>query len=141
MTVDSMVWLIKGSPWRAPRRALGHAVAEHGIRVAVVEPGAFRTDFLDDRSITITQNRIAAYDAPSGAVVERLKAMSGRQLGNPALGARAIVAALADDAPLHLVLGPDALERAKIHTHRLLAEIEANQAISRSTDFLGDARG
>lgn len=107
-----------------------------GIKVSIVEPGAFRTDFLADTSIKYTENKISAYESTSGAVVARLNDYAGRQLGNPEIAAKAMVdlAHLANP-PLHLLLGSDAVDRTKAMLKDFIAEIDQWENVSRSTDF------
>lgn len=76
-----------------------------GIKVLIVEPGPFRTDW-SGRSIQQSETRIADYDGTAGKRREQTAANSGKQAGDPVRGAEAIVAAvMADETPLRLVLG------------------------------------
>lgn len=84
--------------------------------MTLVELGAFRTDFLTDHSSSISnsQTRIADYLPTSGRVVQHLADIKGKQLGDPDLGAQAIVKVVeAENPPLHLVIGVNALERTR----------------------------
>ncbi len=88
--------------------ALALEVDPFGIRVLIVEPGAFRTDFLG-RSMRIAANHLPIYDATAGSMRTLSKVMSGNQPGDPALAAGVILAAVDDrNAPLRLPLGQDA---------------------------------
>jgi NAD(P)-dependent dehydrogenase (short-subunit alcohol dehydrogenase family) len=116
-------------------QSLAREVGPLGIRVTLVEPGAFRTDFLSEHSIRHTSGGIADYDATAGATRRRLAANAGRQAGDPARGAAAIIAAVESASPpLHLVLGPDAIRR----THEMLdafaADLAAWEAVGLGTD-------
>jgi short-subunit dehydrogenase len=89
---------------------LAGELAPMGIRVTVLEPGGMRTDFAG-RSMVTAADPISDYESgPVGAVRRRRAESSGRQRGDPAKVASAIVAA-ADraDTPLRLVLTSDAL--------------------------------
>ena len=113
-----------------------------GIHVTVVEPGGFRTDFLSERSIRRTSANIDAYSATSGEMVRRLSQRDGKQIGNPAMGAKAILQAIDSPAPpLHLLLGSDALGRARSKLGEITEEIDKWEALTLSTDFAQAAKG
>lgn len=81
-----------------------------GIKVLIVEPGPFRTDW-SGRSLLESATRIADYDPTAGQRRTASRANSGKQKGDPVRGAEAIIqAVLAENAPLRLVLGKPALE-------------------------------
>ena len=122
--------------------SLSQEVGPLGLRVIVVEPGAFRTDFLTPESIRHATGSIAAYDETSGRTVRYLDALSGKQLGDPRLGALAMIEAVESaDPPRHLLLGSDALGRARTRLQQLADEYDHWQAVSLGTDFIGgDAR-
>lgn len=115
---------------------LAQEVAPLGIKVTAVAPGAFRTDFLSAHSI---RRSAAADDAYASSVRSRLAAldgMAGRQLGDPDLAAQAIIAAVhADAPPLHLLLGSDAVRRAREKLDAVIEEIDRWEELSLSTDF------
>lgn len=117
-------------------QALAQEVEPLGIKVTLVEPGAFRTDFLSDHSIVNSQTRIADYQPTSGKAVQYLADIAGKQLGNPDLGAQAIIKAIAaENPPLHLVLGSDALQRTRANIQSLTTTLNAWEEVSKSTDF------
>ena len=116
--------------------SLSQEIAPLGLKVMVVEPGAFRTDFLSGNSIQHTARTIGAYDATSGQAVRKLNAMDGTQAGDPKLGAQAIIQAVeSPEPPLHLLLGSDALGRARSRIKDLTAMFDQWESVSRSTDF------
>ena len=116
--------------------SLSQEVAPLGLKVMVVEPGAFRTDFLSGKSIQHTARTIEAYDGTSGQVVRKLAAMDGSQAGDPKLGAQAIIQAVeSPEPPLHLLLGSDALGRARSRIKELTATFDQWEQVSLSTDF------
>jgi NAD(P)-dependent dehydrogenase (short-subunit alcohol dehydrogenase family) len=79
-----------------------------GIQVITVEPGSFRTDWAG-RSMTRVGRSIPDYDEVFNPIRERRNAMDGHQLGDPAKGAKAVMAILAEaDPPGHFLLGADA---------------------------------
>ncbi|ESQ86059.1 hypothetical protein AEAC466_02405 [Asticcacaulis sp. AC466] len=115
--------------------SFGKEVAPLGIRVTNVEPGGFRTDWAG-RSMTRTPRSIADYDAVMDAIRERRQAYHGHQVGDPVKLGQAIVDLIANpDPPAHLLLGSDALRLVREKLHGLLAEIEANEPITLSTDY------
>jgi NAD(P)-dependent dehydrogenase (short-subunit alcohol dehydrogenase family) len=113
-----------------------HAEAAHlGIRVTLVEPGPFRTDF-QGRSMTIPRHTIDAYAETAGARRKQLKASSGNQPGDPARAADAIIEAVeSEDPPLHLVLGKVALDRAREALTRRLAIFDKWEAVTLGADY------
>ncbi len=117
-------------------QALVQEVKPLGIKVTIIEPGTFRTDFLADSSIRTAKSKIDSYSASSGELVKRFEDLNGKQLGDPALGAKAIVdVAYSASPPLHLILGSDALERVRGMLSNLKEEIDKWEKISVSTDF------
>ena len=116
--------------------ALAQEVAPLGIKVTLVEPGAFRTEFLSAESVRRSGVRTEDYDQTAGKNIEHLATIAGRQAGDPERGAKAILAAVyADRPPLHLVLGSDALRRTREKLRTLSAELDAWQELSTSTDY------
>ncbi|TDD63792.1 SDR family NAD(P)-dependent oxidoreductase [Jiangella aurantiaca] len=114
--------------------ALAAEVAPFGIRVLVVEPGAFRTG-LHGAAMRIT-TPIAAYDAVVGPIRAMQAGFDGTQPGDPAKAAAAIRAALdADEPPLRLPLGNDAADAVAESLDRLRAEFLAWEPVARSTDL------
>jgi NAD(P)-dependent dehydrogenase (short-subunit alcohol dehydrogenase family) len=117
-------------------QALAREVAPLGIRVTLVEPSAFRTDFLSEHSIRRTATRLQDYAATAGAAHERLAAMAGKQPGDPARAAAGIIQAVdSPNPPLHLVLGSDAYHRTRQMLDTFSAELEAWKAISVGADY------
>ncbi len=116
--------------------ALAQEVRPLGIKITLVEPGAFRTEFLSSDSIRRSKDRIEEYDQTAGKNLEYLATIAGQQAGDPERGAKAILAAVgAEPPPLHLVLGSDALRRTREKLHALSAELDTWQHLSASTDY------
>lgn len=114
--------------------ALGQEVATLGIHVTAVAPGSFRTDWAG-RSMVRTPRSIADYDALFDPIRDARQAKSGRQLGDPAKAAQAMLALIdAPAPPAHLLLGSDALGLVRDKLDRLTTDIAAWEAVSRSTD-------
>lgn len=116
--------------------ALALEVAPLGIKITAVAPGAFRTDFLSEHSIRRSDQEDAAYAATIGTSQSAFKAGHGRQAGDPVAAARAISEAVASASPpLHLLLGSDALHRARVKLDSVASEMDSWQVLTRSTDF------
>ncbi|MGP8296849.1 oxidoreductase [Streptomyces inhibens] len=114
--------------------ALAAEVAHLGIRVTIVEPGSFRTDF-GGRSLRWGEpmEDYAELIAPARKALE---ASHGTQSGDPYRGAEAIIAAVGlDDPPLRLPLGADAFGWIRAHLRSRLEELDAVEAIGADTAF------
>lgn len=106
-----------------------------GIRVTLVEPGPFRTDF-QGRSMTIPKQSIDAYAATAGARRTQLRERLGKEPGDPQRAADAIMnIAGSDDPPLHLALGRMAVDRARDTLRAHLQSIDNWEALSLSADY------
>lgn len=116
--------------------SLAQEVAPFGIRITAVAPGAFRTDFLSAHSIRKSATEDAAYATSVGRSAAAFDAMAGKQIGDPDRAAQAILAAVkADTPPLHLLLGSDALRRAREKLDAVIDEIDRWEDVTLSTDF------
>ncbi|MDF7812259.1 oxidoreductase [Hymenobacter sp. YC55] len=114
---------------------LAQDVASFGIKVTVVAPGAFRTNFLTPESLSLPQQPIAAYETVR-ASHEKYLAMNGAQIGDPEKAAAAIIQVTSEaNPPLHLLLGPDAYRRATQKLETFGREMQAWQALTVSTEF------
>lgn len=116
--------------------ALAQEVRPLGIWVTIVEPGYFRTDFLDASSLDTEANVIADYDATVGAVRARASDINHAQPGDPVKAAAAIVdIASAAEPPVHLLLGTDCVAAAEAKIADLQPDIDAWRTLSTSTDL------
>ncbi len=116
-------------------QALAIEAAPHGIRVTLVEPGPFRTDWAG-RSIRIVKSPMAAYAGTFGVRLAQLQAGSGKQAGDPVRAADAIIkVAESPNPPLHLLLGRPGLERVRAHLRELQRTIDEWEAVTLSADF------
>ena len=107
-----------------------------GIHATVVEPGYFRTDFLDASSLTVAPDVIADYDASSGAVRRIAAQMNHNQPGDPKKLAQAmVVLADAPNPPLRLPLGTDTLAAIAKKNAYVTQETATWKTLSASTDF------
>lgn len=109
-------------------------MAPFGVHVTTLCPGSFRTDWAG-RSMTRTERSIADYDALFDPIRTARQEKSGKQLGDPAKLAEAVLALVAsDNPPPQLLLGSDALGLVFARVERLQQEIEAWKALTVSTD-------
>jgi NAD(P)-dependent dehydrogenase (short-subunit alcohol dehydrogenase family) len=116
--------------------SLDKEVRPLGIMVMTVEPGAFRTNFL--RAVAQPAATIDAY-ADVAARRQRDIAGHGQQVGDPARGAAAIIAAVdRPDTPRLLILGPDALTRFRDAMKELTDDADAWEDLTLSTSFPSD---
>ncbi|WP_328606942.1 oxidoreductase [Amycolatopsis sp. NBC_00345] len=114
---------------------LAKEVSGFGVRVTIIEPGSFRTDWAG-RSMVRSDRSIEDYDELFEPIRAARQAASGNQLGNPAKAAEAVLKVIdAEKPPVHLVLGSDALRLVGNGRAAVTAEIEAWDELSRSTDF------
>ncbi|NYZ14962.1 oxidoreductase [Azospirillum sp. RWY-5-1] len=114
---------------------LAKEVAGLGIKVTAVAPGSFRTDWAG-RSMVRSDRSIADYDALFDPIRKARQDKNGRQAGDPAKAAQALLAIVeAENPPVHLLLGSDALALVRQKIDALTAEIAAWEDLSRSTDF------
>ncbi|WP_262908234.1 SDR family oxidoreductase [Epilithonimonas sp. JDS] len=110
-------------------------VKEFGVKVTVLAPGAFRTEFLKENSLVFAENKIDGYDSIR-ASHQKYAAMNETQAGDPDKLAQVVIA-LAENPnpPVRLYLGTDAYNRAKDKIELLSQELENNRDISYYTDF------
>lgn len=114
--------------------ALAAELRVFGAKVTIVQPGPFRTDFIS-RSMRRAPAEDSAYGASVGKFGAFLDSVNGRQPGDPALAARAILKAVdAERPPARLVLGKYALEKARRVARQREAELAAWEAESLSAD-------
>jgi NAD(P)-dependent dehydrogenase (short-subunit alcohol dehydrogenase family) len=116
--------------------ALSVELAPLGVHVTVVEPGYFRTDFLDQRSLLHTERVLDDYEATVGSLRGRVGEMNHAQPGDPAKLAKAmLVLADAKQPPLRLALGSDTVQAIEEKNAFVASELAAFRELSLSTDF------
>jgi NAD(P)-dependent dehydrogenase (short-subunit alcohol dehydrogenase family) len=114
---------------------LAKEVASFGVKVTVVEPGGFRTDWAG-RSMVRVERSIHDYDELIDPLRAAELAGSGHQLGDPRKAAEAILTILdVPTPPVHLLLGSDALRLVGAGRAAVDADIATWESLSRSTDF------
>jgi len=115
-------------------RVLAVEAASFGVKVMVVEPSGFATDWAGS-SMTV-HDIPAAYDVTVGAVHRQMRANSAGMAGDPARAAEIIVQAVKrDNPPSHLLVGVNAVEMALAYSRRQIDEATTWQAVSRSADY------
>ncbi|MGO4578100.1 oxidoreductase [Cupriavidus sp. 2TAF22] len=121
--------------------ALRVELAPLGIHATVVEPGFFRTDFLESSSMVPTASRIDAYEQTVGAMRTMMAAANHKQPGDPRKLSTAILQ-LADSAepPLRLPLGSDTVAKIREINQSVEAELAQWEEVAMSTDH-DDVRG
>ena len=116
---------------------LAEDVKAFGIKVTVVAPGAFRTNFLTPESLILPENPTGDYEEVREAHARYLK-MDGAQVGDPEKAAAAMISLVSmPNPPIHLLLGNDALTRATGKLAAFTSEIQTWKAITISTDLDG----
>ena len=120
----------------AVTEVLREEVATLGVNVMAVEPGAFRTraysGFADEPVTEAVGDYRPLLESVRAAMVEQ----DGRQPGDPRRGARAVLDAMAQQPPPHrLVLGSAGFDEVIATFEKTLANLRANETLSRSADF------
>ena len=112
---------------------LAEEVAPFGIRCLIVEPGAFRTDLFASGGPVLSQ-AMTEYAGTVGPTREYVASNDGKQPGDPRKAAAAVAAALdADETPLRLVLGADAIANIRGRRARVGDELSRWEAAGRDT--------
>ena len=122
----------------AVTEVLREEVATLGVNVMAVEPGAFRTraysGFADEPVTEAVGDYRPLLESVRAAMVEQ----DGRQPGDPRRGARAVLDAMAQQPPPHrLMLGGAGFDEVNATFEKTLADLRANETLSRSADFTG----
>ena len=114
--------------------ALAQEVAPFGIKVTILAPGTFRTNFMNEDTLNVAKNKIDAYNLD--AQVEQFTRFDGKQLGNPKKLAEVELKLVEmSNPPLHLPLGSDSYNAILEVRKNEKEEMEQWKALSLSTDF------
>jgi NAD(P)-dependent dehydrogenase (short-subunit alcohol dehydrogenase family) len=115
--------------------ALAQEVASFGIRVTIIEPGPFRTDWAGPSLLT-PASRIEAYADTAHKTIATLNGYSGQQPGDPVKAAQAMIAVIESaEPPLRLPLGEIALGRMRGKLKAVAAELDAWEKVALATSF------
>jgi len=115
--------------------ALSRETSHLGIKVMIVEPGPFRTDWAGS-SMIFTARETVDYSKTSGATKQRLQTISGNQPGDTLKGVQLIMeAALSENPPLRLPLGTLAINIIRNKLKQVEADIALWESKSKQTDF------
>ncbi|SFB80473.1 NADP-dependent 3-hydroxy acid dehydrogenase YdfG [Flagellimonas taeanensis] len=114
--------------------ALAQEVAPFGIRVTILAPGTFRTNFMNEETLNVAQHKIDAYNLDTQ--VEQFTGFAGKQLGDPKkLAAVVLKLAGMPNPPLHLPLGSDSYNAILEVRKNEKEEMEQWKSLSLATDF------
>ena len=113
---------------------LAKEVEKFGIKVTIIEPGGFRTDWAGS---SMSVGEISdEYQATVGVLNDYRRQHSGKQQGDPAKAAQVLLqVAGMENPPLRLLLGSDALRLARRKLAQLAGEIDRWEGLTRSVDF------
>jgi len=115
--------------------ALAGELAPLGIRVTIIEPGPFRTDFLG-RSGVIAATRIADYDNTAANMRKYFAENDGKQKGDPVRAVQAMMQLVdSPNPPLRLLLGASALQRLRAKQSSWEKDIDAWETVTVGADF------
>lgn len=110
-------------------------VKDLGIKVSIIAPGAFRTDWAG-RSAQESQSNIADYAQTADTFKSIIRNSNGQQPGNPAKAAAALIKLVeTENPPLRLLLGADALENARTKVLELTTDFDAWEQVTINTGF------
>src|SRR3954451_10980593 len=116
--------------------SLSAEIAPFGIATTIVNPGFFRTELLTEQSTNYAEPSIADYDDRRGPLIESWKSMNGKQSGDPAKLARALITISEQEAPPQRFLaGADAIATAEQKIATLQQQISAYRELSSSLAY------
>jgi NAD(P)-dependent dehydrogenase (short-subunit alcohol dehydrogenase family) len=111
-------------------------VAPFGIHTTVVNPGFFRTELLTEQSTNYAEPVVTDYDERRGPLMDYWKSQNGKQVGDPAKLAQALLVITSQEPPpRRFIAGADAIAGAEQKIAELREDIESNRALSTSLAF------
>lgn len=114
--------------------ALSKEVKPFNVKVTIVSPGLFRTNFLAKGGFSVAQNKIEEYNTQQK--VDIMNQFNGQQPGNPEKLAKGVINSVEEEnSPLHFIMGPDAYERVTEYYQSQLTDLEKRKEQSFSTNF------
>lgn len=120
--------------------ALAGEAAHHGVKVTIVEPGAFRTDF-NGRSLSVPANQMPEYPSTQ-QFLGWLEEMNGKQPGDPRKAAQAMIKITeVENPPLRLILGEDAITTIEAELEKVKQDIAPWRELGVNTTFEGMKAG
>ncbi|WP_183565511.1 SDR family oxidoreductase [Mucilaginibacter sp. SP1R1] len=116
--------------------ALYSEVKPFGIKVTIVMPGYFRTNFLSEGSLAVPKNQMDAYQNVRDMVNLHQNDMDQQQAGDPEKAAAAMIQVVSDpNPPLNLFLGEDAYNAANSKIAAVQKDLESWKTLTTSTAF------
>jgi NAD(P)-dependent dehydrogenase (short-subunit alcohol dehydrogenase family) len=116
--------------------SLAEEVKPFGIKVTIVSPGYFRTNFLEPTSLVVPKNEIREYVNVRQVQALHQNDYNGNQAGDPDKASVVMIdMAERDDAPVHLLLGEDAYQLAEQKIESIHKDMEAVRDIATATQF------
>lgn len=116
--------------------SLAQEIASFGIKLTLVEPGAFRTDFLDSRMLKMGTRALDDYSEFRTRALAVFEARNHRQVGDPdKLGLAVVKLVAQDEPPLRFIAGADAVQIVEDKLAFVAAELSHWRELSTSTDF------
>ncbi|MNR09962.1 3-oxoacyl-[acyl-carrier-protein] reductase FabG [compost metagenome] len=116
--------------------SLAAEVKSQGIKATVVEPGYFRTEFLNASSLAVPANPIDAYKEVRDSQAMHQNDINNQQPGDPAKAAEVMIeAAKSENPPLHLFLGPDAYQVAEAKITDVQRDMANWKYLATATNF------
>ena len=117
--------------------SLAYELKPLGVMATTVEPGFFRTDFLDSTSLVSTQKSFVEYAETVGAMRDFAASANHAQPGDPAKLSQAILKLVdSKNPPLRLALGSDTVHKIKEKNAFVEKELNAWKEVATSTDFM-----
>lgn len=116
--------------------SLAHELKPYGIGFTIVEPGFFRTDFLEKSSVRYGDIEVPGLENADAGLQAEYKSYNQNQPGNPASLAKIIVQTiLRENPPLRIVAGTDALEFARSAIAQRIEQVDSWAAVGHTTEF------